>query len=139
MQFKEKKRRHDDAHNPMGGRGRRARAPQAAPRGTCAHPIITTAAYERFDTCSMCGEIQRRELKFAYTDSGYCRIYYKYGTRLFCLQEEAKGVYAFYICSCEGEPSHVVPLEAYVFQEMKEPDAYEAGFMAFLREKGALQ
>lgn len=109
------------------------------PRGACAHPLVSTAAYEKFDTCSICGEIQRRELKYNYTDSGFCRIYYKYGARPFCLQEERKGVYAFYLCTHEGEPSHTIPLEAYVFEEMKNPDAYEAGFMTFLREKGALQ
>jgi hypothetical protein len=47
-------------------------------------------------------------LKFLRNDPDKCRVYYKYNKILYCTQEDFKGVFNFYICSTDGEPSHIV-------------------------------
>jgi hypothetical protein len=47
-------------------------------------------------------------LKFLRNDPGNCRVYYKHNKTLYCTQEDFKGVFNFYICSKDGEPSHIV-------------------------------
>ncbi len=53
VKFKERKRRHDDAHIPMGGKGKRGttRKNKAAKSSECTHPMITTGVIDR---CSYC-------------------------------------------------------------------------------------
>jgi hypothetical protein len=77
-------------------------------------------------------------MKFHSTDIGYCRVYWKHGRGLYCLQEEFQGVYEFYSCTPDGEPNYPVPLEGRVFEPISNPDDYEAGFNAYLKEKGVL-
>lgn len=50
-------------------------------------------------------------MKYHYTDIGYCRIYFtpNDGRTLYCLQEEMKDVWCFYICY-DDEPGHEVPI-----------------------------
>lgn len=79
-----------------------------------------------------------KHMKFAYTDPGFCRVYYKHERRLYCVQEEGRGLYEFYSCTADGEPSHPVSIEGRVFDPIPEPDEYDVGFMAFLRDKGVL-
>ena len=43
--MKERKRRHDDAHYPMGGKGRRARRPKN--RGPYHPPVVTDNTFNK--------------------------------------------------------------------------------------------
>lgn len=53
MKWRERKRRHDDVHNPMGGKGKRATRPKNKSVNThCSHWMITTGVIDR---CSICG------------------------------------------------------------------------------------
>ena len=79
------------------------------------------------------------EMKFHSTDVGYCRVYWKHGLQLYCIQEEYTGVYDFLICSSDGEPCTPVPLGAKVFEPIPDPTEYEAGFNEYLRSQGALK
>lgn len=78
------------------------------------------------------------KLFFAYTEPGYCRVYYKTKSgRLFCVQEEMKGVYEFYICS-DDEPFSPVNPAGCIFEAIPEPSEYDKGFMQYLKENGAV-
>jgi hypothetical protein len=46
--------------------------------------------------------------QYAYTEIGYCRIYFTKGNNLFCLQDEGP-YWCFYICY-DDEPGHQVPI-----------------------------
>jgi len=40
------------------------------------------------------------ELKYKYTDNGYCRVYYTWKKNIYyCAQDEGKGIIKFYRCS----------------------------------------
>lgn len=48
---------------------------------------------------------------FQSVDSGNCRVYYKKGPRLFCIQDDGawgRRKLVFCVCSRDGEPSHEV-------------------------------
>jgi hypothetical protein len=42
-------------------------------------------------------------LKYDYVETGYCRIYYKFGRHVYCFQDEGRHV-QLYRCTTEGEP-----------------------------------
>lgn len=46
---------------------------------------------------------------YQYTDIGYCRIYFSNGKNLYCLQEEVKDLWYFYLCF-DDEPGHQMPI-----------------------------
>lgn len=54
--------------------------------------------------------------RFDGEDNGFCRVYYKRERRLFCWQEDRPGVFTFYVCSRDGEPSHEVEPVAMSFE-----------------------
>lgn len=58
--MRERKRKHDDAHYPLGGKGKRAtrKSPKLFPNGKCNHPMITIGVIDR---CSYCGEVVPKE------------------------------------------------------------------------------
>lgn len=41
-------------------------------------------------------------------DNGNCRVYYRRGKSLYCYQLDRPGVFQFFVCSRDGEPSHEV-------------------------------
>lgn len=43
-------------------------------------------------------------LKFASTDNGNCRVYFKNGKGLRCFQEDRPGEFTYYVCAKDGEP-----------------------------------
>lgn len=43
--------------------------------------------------------------KFHETDNGNCRVYYRGPQALRCFQEDTRGIFTFYVCSRDGEPS----------------------------------
>lgn len=47
-------------------------------------------------------------LKFHAEDNGFCRVYFKLDTLLYCWQESARGEFEFLRCSRDGEPDYVV-------------------------------
>lgn len=81
---------------------------------------------------------ETQKMKFHSTDVGYCRVYWKSGRTLFCVQEEFDGVYDFLACTRDGEPISSVSMDGLVFEPIPNPDQYEAGFNAFLKSKGVL-
>jgi len=44
------------------------------------------------------------QLKYKYTDSGNCRVYFKQGKQLYCLQPSFSNHLALMPCSNDGEP-----------------------------------
>lgn len=48
----------------------------------------------------------KQMLKFVRHDRGFCRVYYRGAEdrKLYCVQEDSRGVHAFYACSKDGEP-----------------------------------
>ncbi len=53
MKWREKNSRHDDAHIPLGGKGKRSISRKSKLPFKCGHPMITTGVIDR---CSVCGE-----------------------------------------------------------------------------------
>jgi hypothetical protein len=52
------------------------------------------------------------QMKYAYTDKGFCRVHYKYKNKqgewvMYCLMEDHDTV-KMYRCSMDGEPDYVV-------------------------------
>jgi hypothetical protein len=48
---------------------------------------------------------------FVGEDSGNCRVYYRGGKHLYCIQNDGswgKDKFIFYTCSRDGEPSHEI-------------------------------
>lgn len=41
-------------------------------------------------------------------DNGNCRVYYRRGKALYCYQLDRPGVFHFFVCSGDGEPSYQV-------------------------------
>lgn len=46
-------------------------------------------------------------LKFLYVDASLCRAYYRSAHRLYCFQEDREGEFGLYVCTPDGEPSHL--------------------------------
>lgn len=61
--------------------------------------------------------------RFVYhkTDEGNCRVYYTYGRKRYCFQEEAINQFLFYVCSRDGEPSHPIPVDSDVLECLNTP------------------
>lgn len=80
------------------------------------------------------------DMKFHSTDHGFCRVYYKRGRNLFCLQDEGGhcGV-LLYACTSEGEPSHQVKTTGLTFEPIPDPDLNDQPFMYFLETNGLLE
>ena len=80
-----------------------------------------------------------KHLKLSHTDPGYCRVYYQHDTALYCLQEEAAGVYLLYRCTDEEEPDYTVDISGFVFDPIPEPRTEdEIAIMEFLTSKGVI-
>lgn len=47
-------------------------------------------------------------MKIHAIDNGFCRIYYKEGKALYCLQEAGYGMFEFFVCSRDGEPDRPI-------------------------------
>lgn len=45
-------------------------------------------------------------LKFARTDNGNCRVYYRSLRDVRCFQEDRPGEFTYYVCSKDGEPEY---------------------------------
>lgn len=76
-------------------------------------------------------------MTFAYTEPGYCRVYYKGKSgKLYCVQEEAEGVYEFYAC-IDDEPCSAVKPNGCTFEAIPNPSEYDKGFMEWLKASGA--
>ncbi|MBK1871590.1 hypothetical protein [Taklimakanibacter albus] len=59
-----------------------------------------------------------KQMRFKETDSGNCRVYYTYGRRLYCFQDDRTwgdrpADFRLYECTRDGEPSHTVPTEGF--------------------------
>ena len=80
-----------------------------------------------------------KHLKLAYTDAGYCRVYYQHDTDLYCLQEEGQGNYLLYSCTTEREPESKLDLDGFLFDPIPEPRTEdEIAVMEFLESKGVI-
>lgn len=78
------------------------------------------------------------EMAYSHTDPGFCRVFYTCKGRLFCVQEEMRGVYEFYHCSRDEEPIAPIKLDRLVCERIPDPSEYEQGFMDWLGSKGIL-
>lgn len=78
-------------------------------------------------------------LELYHADPGSCRIYYRLGKRLYCLQEEEKGIFAFYRCTdCDWEePEYEVSIKLFSFPRIGNHGQLTTDAMAFLIQSGA--
>lgn len=71
-------------------------------------------------------------------DYGMCRVYYSRNKLLYCFQEEFPGIFHFYRCSQDGEPSHQLPLTQSFLAGLPVPEQegkwYE-GFRHFVQKE----
>lgn len=47
-------------------------------------------------------------LAYCRTDRDNCRVYYKCGLQLFAYQLDQRDQYLLFVCTSDGEPSHVI-------------------------------
>lgn len=72
---------------------------------------------------------------------GLCRVYYKRNQLNYCFQEEFPGVFSFYRCCQEGEPSHLIPLNSNFLAGLPVPDEegkWYDGFRSFIKKQKEL-
>lgn len=66
------------------------------------------------------------DLKYDYTESGFCRVNYiaRHGQNKFyyCLQLVSRGIYALYQCTKDGEPSHEININKIGSIELPPPE-----------------
>jgi hypothetical protein len=81
-----------------------------------------------------------KNMKYKSTANGFCRVYYTYQRRLYCLQQTVRAQdYALLACSRDGEPSHVLAHKAYVLEPPRGDTATDCAVRRWLirRDKTA--
>lgn len=54
-------------------------------------------------------------MKFKKVDRGFARVYFTNDRKLYCIQEDFKGLYNFYSCTRDGEPEYTTEIEDETF------------------------